>query len=673
MYLEKNLQFLRGKMKIQKIIPIVILVFIFIAGVLWRLDEAFYANRVQTLEFQLRTQVTALSQNFQSDVQFWQHVPVKDIKSWPQWQASAEMGAIDETFAWRDSQWGPLTKKEALIKKLKSLVPPSGSRSNVIYDVFFDLDQKPRAFVWVRQDNRTYMVVTPFNTWQSWVETFRGPGAEIFVMNTAGVSLAHGQRDYIGQKATEHPVFKELAQRPELQQFIQTMRFQDKKIYSVVAEKVPNSNLIIVSASPVSEALAGRAPLRWQIITLGLGVLCLLVGYVVFGMSDKPVPKPGARLPKPQAKAAILADNRRDDPSSDDKMKVYKSIAGAVGHELRAPLSSILAFAQTISGEGSLSGSAETSMHSLIRETREARSILDKILGFSGHSIKEKMEMKLETPVRKAIKKLDGYLMAKGVELKTQIEDPSLISMDPDSLMKAIENIIMNAVEAMDRQLEKKLSITVTQAGEQSILAIDDNGQGMDNLTVESAKDPFFTTRSFAHHLGLGLAESDGIFREHQAQIKIQSQVGKGTRVEVHFKSKMTVTQTPQLPPLPPPPPPANLPPAHLPPPPPPQPLKFRSPPQSLAMNKPQAPEEPENIDELFEFESEGLQSPPPPPGKVSAEEIKSRLENMQPPESFSTPPLPPAVPKPDIQIVKTKKPLEEYKVPVRRPGSRSS
>jgi hypothetical protein len=48
-----------------------------------------------------------------------------------------------------------------------------------------------------------------------------------------------------------------------------------------------------------------------------------------------------------------------------------------------------------------------------MREAREARSILDKVLGFSGHTVQDKIEMKLESPVRKIIKKWENNIKQK--------------------------------------------------------------------------------------------------------------------------------------------------------------------------------------------------------------------------------------------------------------------
>jgi hypothetical protein len=65
-----------------------------------------------------------------------------------------------------------------------------------------------------------------------------------------------------------------------------------------------------------------------------------------------------------------------------------------------------------------------------------------------------------------------------------------------------------------------------------------DSGEGIDNENLGRVFDPFFTTRSYAHHVGLGLSVAVGILKEHSAQLKIQSQRGQGTQIDILFSSE---------------------------------------------------------------------------------------------------------------------------------------
>lgn len=62
-----------------------------------------------------------------------------------------------------------------------------------------------------------------------------------------------------------------------------------------------------------------------------------------------------------------------------------------------------------------------------------------------------------------------------------------------------------------------------------------DNGEGMDNDTLERVFDPFFTTKDQGRGTGLGLSVSYGIIKEHGGKIYAQSRPGEGSTFLIEF------------------------------------------------------------------------------------------------------------------------------------------
>ena len=141
----------------------------------------------------------------------------------------------------------------------------------------------------------------------------------------------------------------------------------------------------------------------------------------------------------------------------------------------------------------------------------------------------------------------------KGVKLVRNFQETSAMDLHSDALAKAFENILTNAVEAMERMPKKEIKLDLFEDEAGIHLNVEDVGEGIDAANLEKIFDPFFTTRSFQNHMGLGLSVAFGVLKEHGAEVKVTSERGKGTKVAITFKKlqALQVMKAPIAPPAP--------------------------------------------------------------------------------------------------------------------------
>ena len=119
--------------------------------------------------------------------------------------------------------------------------------------------------------------------------------------------------------------------------------------------------------------------------------------------------------------------------------------------------------------------------------------------------------------------------------IKVHVDIPETLHIlgDAAGLSQVFMNLCGNARDAMPKGGE--LHISARREGEQAVVTISDTGQGMDEQILEKCFDPFFTTKEVDKGTGLGLSTAYGIVKEHLGDIKVFSEVGKGTTFRLYF------------------------------------------------------------------------------------------------------------------------------------------
>ena len=95
-------------------------------------------------------------------------------------------------------------------------------------------------------------------------------------------------------------------------------------------------------------------------------------------------------------------------------------------------------------------------------------------------------------------------------------------------------NLIKNAIQAFDEQTDKRIELTAyTSDKGRPVIAVRDNGPGIDPEALEKIFIPFFSTKKSGS--GIGLSLSRQIMRVHEGRITAKSIVAEGSEFMLKF------------------------------------------------------------------------------------------------------------------------------------------
>lgn len=230
------------------------------------------------------------------------------------------------------------------------------------------------------------------------------------------------------------------------------------------------------------------------------------------------------------------------------KMEAIGGLAGGVAHDFNNLLTPIIGYSEILLGDTSPESERYIALRSILDAGMKARGIVRQLLAFSRKQTLEVKTVDLNTIITGFLSLLQRTIR-EDIQIRQELA-PSLppINADTGQIEQVIMNLAINAQDAMPQGGELTietetvfldeayaLSHTSVIAGRYVMMAISDNGHGMDKATIDRIFDPFFTTKAKGRGTGFGLATVYGIVKQHGGNTWVYSEPDKGSTFKVYL------------------------------------------------------------------------------------------------------------------------------------------
>jgi signal transduction histidine kinase len=223
--------------------------------------------------------------------------------------------------------------------------------------------------------------------------------------------------------------------------------------------------------------------------------------------------------------------------ASRERLATLGQMATTVAHEVKNPLSSIKSIAQVMREESALSD-YDRDLGLIVSEIDRLNRTVSQLLAFSRPSNADPRPVALRELIETTLALLGNEARERGVALSAEIKgDATLTGAEAAALREALSNLVVNAMQAAERDGEVKVeSIVETyvaqarSASERLVISVTDTGPGIAPEAQRRVFEPFYTTK--ARGTGLGLAIVQRRVVEMGGKVDLTSPVaeGRGTR-----------------------------------------------------------------------------------------------------------------------------------------------
>ncbi|WP_421384814.1 ATP-binding protein [Bacillus salacetis] len=215
------------------------------------------------------------------------------------------------------------------------------------------------------------------------------------------------------------------------------------------------------------------------------------------------------------------------------KLSIAGQLAAGIAHEVRNPLTAINGFLQLMKAD---SNTNQYYLDIIFTEIKRIELVLSELLMLAKPQAVHFKEKNVVQIIQQVTALLQTNATLFDVSIHSQFTKNDLyIRCDENQIKQVFINLIKNAIEA--QPAGGNIYISASELNGQVLLTFQDEGEGMDENTLNKLGEPFYTTKEKG--TGLGFMVCLRILKDHHGSIHVQSEKGKGTTFDISLPAAL--------------------------------------------------------------------------------------------------------------------------------------
>ncbi len=220
------------------------------------------------------------------------------------------------------------------------------------------------------------------------------------------------------------------------------------------------------------------------------------------------------------------------------KMAALGELAAGVAHEINNPLTGVLTFSSLMLKKVDENHPWKKDLENIVQQTTRCRNIVRGLLDFARQRKPDKKEWDVHSLIERTLALLENQAPFQNIQIIKEFkQNMPMILVDPDQIQQVFMNILINAADAMSKNGGTIIIKTDLKDGIAEI-SFTDTGCGMTKEQLSKLFTPFFTTKEPGKGTGLGLAISYSIIQNHNGDIEVESEPGKGSTFRIKLPAE---------------------------------------------------------------------------------------------------------------------------------------